>query len=97
MSADFVCPPWCAQDHTVVHRDDAPAPPPAAAEGPVGVVVADQGANTNANNTPTAVSREGMTIITDPADHHRTMVHGGLAPAGGDRVRAVHAEGGVSR
>ncbi|MGW6481303.1 hypothetical protein ACWGDS_25980 [Streptomyces sp. NPDC055059] len=54
-----------------VHRDDVPAPHPAPTDAPVGVVAAGEDANTNANNKLTVVVREGMTIITDPADHHR--------------------------
>lgn len=54
-----------------VHRDDVPAPRPAPADAPVAVVAAGEDANTNANNKPTVVVREGTTIITDPADHHR--------------------------
>ncbi|MDR3084288.1 MAG: hypothetical protein LBV60_25810 [Streptomyces sp.] len=50
-----------------VHRDDLPSP----TRPPGDVVAAGQAANTNANNTPTVESREGMTIITDPADTHR--------------------------
>lgn len=55
-----------------VHRDDLPplSPPPAAP--PVGGVVAGEHANTNANNTLRVESRAGMTIISDPADRHRT-------------------------
>lgn len=55
-----------------VHRDDLPplSPPPTAP--PVGGVVAGEHANTNANNTLRVESRAGMTIISDPADRHRT-------------------------
>ncbi|MFE5681719.1 hypothetical protein [Streptomyces sp. NPDC056512] len=54
-----------------VHRDDVPAPRPAPPDAPVGVVAAGEDANTNTNNGLRVEVREGMTIITDPADHHR--------------------------
>ncbi|WP_432164880.1 hypothetical protein [Streptomyces sp. bgisy031] len=54
-----------------VHRDDVPAPRPAPADAPVGVVAAGEDANTNTNNGLRVEVREGMTIITDPADSHR--------------------------
>ncbi|MEV3857744.1 hypothetical protein AB0J38_25890 [Streptomyces sp. NPDC050095] len=56
-----------------VHRDDVPAPRPAPTTAPVGDVAAGEDANANTNNGPTVVVREGMTIITDPADQHRTV------------------------
>ncbi|MFA4975671.1 MAG: hypothetical protein WC577_03230 [Candidatus Paceibacterota bacterium] len=41
-------------------------------EGPPGpVVVAGQASNNNSNNAPRVVTREGMTIIHDPAETHR--------------------------
>lgn len=55
-----------------VHRADLPAlPPPLTDPSPDGVV-AGQSANTNTNNALRVESREGMTIISDPADRHRT-------------------------
>ncbi|MFE2737369.1 hypothetical protein [Streptomyces sp. NPDC059349] len=54
-----------------VHRDDAPAPRPAPADAPVGVVAAGEVADANTNNGLRVEVREGMTIITDPADSHR--------------------------
>ncbi|MFB7440231.1 hypothetical protein ACFC01_18040 [Streptomyces mirabilis] len=54
-----------------VHRDDLTAPSPAPADPPVDVVAAGEDANTNTNNTLRVESREGMTIINDPADRHR--------------------------
>jgi hypothetical protein len=54
-----------------VHRDDLTAPSPAPAGIPVGVVAAGEDANTNTNNALRVESREGMTIINDPADRHR--------------------------
>ncbi|MGD6761371.1 hypothetical protein ACOKM5_20770 [Streptomyces sp. BH097] len=54
-----------------VHADDVPAPRPAPTDPPVGDVAAGEDANTNANNKPRVDRREGMTIITDPADSHR--------------------------
>lgn len=55
-----------------VHRDDLPPLSPPPDRPPVGGVVAGERANTNANNTLRVQSREGMTIITDPADRYRT-------------------------
>ena len=55
-----------------VHRDDLPAPSPPPEEAPVGDVAAGETANTNNNNALRVESREGMTIINDPADRHRT-------------------------
>ncbi|MGB8946581.1 MAG: hypothetical protein WCD21_41045 [Streptomyces sp.] len=55
-----------------MHREYVPAPHPAPTDASVGGVGAGEDANTNANNRPTAVAREGMAIITDPADTHRT-------------------------
>ncbi|MFF3497394.1 hypothetical protein ACFYWS_39385 [Streptomyces sp. NPDC002795] len=55
-----------------VHTDDMPTPRPALDDADVGVVAAGETANTNTNNKPTVEAREGMTIITDPADSHRT-------------------------
>lgn len=55
-----------------VHRADVPTPRLASPDAPVGVVAAGEDANANANNRPTVQAREGMTIITDPADSHRT-------------------------
>lgn len=54
-----------------VHRDDVPAPRSVPADAPVGDVAAGESANTNANNSLRVEAREGMTIITDPADAHR--------------------------
>jgi len=54
-----------------VHRDDLPALAPSPSVPPVEAVAAGGGANTNANNTLRVQSREGMTIINDPADRHR--------------------------
>ncbi len=55
-----------------VHRDDLPhaSPELKAADGER--CLPSSSANTNANNTIRVQSREGMTIITDPADRHRT-------------------------
>lgn len=55
-----------------VHRDDLPAVAPPPADPSPDDVAAGQPANTNANNTLRVESREGMTIINDPADRHRT-------------------------
>lgn len=54
-----------------VHRDDLPPLPPIEGSAPVGSLTCTNDANTNANNTLRVESREGMTIITDPADRHR--------------------------
>lgn len=54
-----------------VHRDDLPPLPPTEGSAPVGSLTCTNTANTNANNTLRVESREGMTIITDPADRHR--------------------------
>ncbi|WP_319052669.1 hypothetical protein [Streptomyces europaeiscabiei] len=54
-----------------VHRDDLPPLPPTEEGAPVGALTCTNDANTNANNTLRVESREGMTIITDPADRHR--------------------------
>lgn len=54
-----------------VHRDDLPPLPPAEGGAPVGLLTCTNDANANANNTLRVESREGMTIITDPADRHR--------------------------
>lgn len=55
-----------------VHQNDLPPVSPTLDAAPVDRVVPGQPANTNANNTPRVERREGMTIITDPADRHRT-------------------------
>lgn len=55
-----------------VHRDDLPPLAPADDDAPVEVVAAGEAANTNTNNKLRVQSREGMTIINDPADRHRT-------------------------
>lgn len=58
-----------------VHRDDVPTPSPLPVDPPANPVVAGEcannAANANANNGLRVESREGMTIITDPADRHR--------------------------
>jgi hypothetical protein len=54
-----------------VHRDDLAAPSPAPVDIPADVVAAGEDANTNTNNALRVESREGMTIINDPADRHR--------------------------
>jgi hypothetical protein len=54
-----------------VHRKDVPPPSPPPAEAPVGDVAAGEDANANTNNKLRVESREGMTIINDPADQHR--------------------------
>ena len=53
-----------------VHRDDLP---PLPADPSPDDVAAGETANTNANNKLRVESREGMTIINDPADRHRTQ------------------------
>ncbi len=55
-----------------VHRNDVPASPPLSASPSPESVGAGQDANTNTNNRLRVESREGMTIISDPADRHRT-------------------------
>ncbi|NUS83684.1 MAG: hypothetical protein HOY75_13290 [Streptomyces sp.] len=55
-----------------VHRDDVPAPHPPSAIPSPGAVAAGGAANANTNNALRVESREGMTIINDPADRHRT-------------------------
>jgi hypothetical protein len=55
-----------------VHRDDLPPLPQTHESPPVGPLSCTNAANANANNTIRVQSREGMTIITDPADRHRT-------------------------
>ncbi|MFF4834084.1 hypothetical protein [Streptomyces sp. NPDC001315] len=55
-----------------VHRDDLPAAPPPPVAPSAEVVAAGEDANTNTNNKLRVHSREGMTIINDPADRHRT-------------------------
>jgi hypothetical protein len=55
-----------------VHRDDLPAAPPPPVAPSSQVVVAGGDANANTNNRLRVQSREGMTIINDPADRHRT-------------------------
>ncbi len=54
-----------------VHRDDLPPLPPIEGSAPVGLLTCTNDANTNANNTLRVETREGMTIITAPADRHR--------------------------
>lgn len=54
-----------------VHRDDLPAPVVPPADHSPSDVAAGETANTNANNALRVESREGMTIINDPADRHR--------------------------
>ncbi|MGW2260291.1 hypothetical protein ACWCXE_21115 [Streptomyces sp. NPDC001780] len=56
---------------TGIRGDRYPAPPPGQGTPSDGVVAAGQPANNNNDNAPTVVRREGMLIITDPADHHR--------------------------
>ncbi|MGW2261433.1 hypothetical protein ACWCXE_27065 [Streptomyces sp. NPDC001780] len=55
---------------TGIRGDRYPAPPPAQGPPSEAVVAAGQPANNNNDNAPTVVRREGMLIITDPADHH---------------------------
>jgi hypothetical protein len=55
-----------------VHRDDVPPPPPDPEATGVGSLTCTNGANANADNKLRVESREGMTIISDPADRHRT-------------------------
>jgi hypothetical protein len=55
-----------------VHRNDLPAPPPPQADPSPNPVVAGGDANTNTTNALRVHSQEGMTIISDPADRHRT-------------------------
>lgn len=54
-----------------VHRDDLPAPLPPPTAPPVEAVAAGESANANATNALRVESREGMTIISDPADRYR--------------------------
>ncbi|MDX3645310.1 hypothetical protein [Streptomyces sp. MB09-02B] len=54
-----------------VHRHDLPPLPPALDSPAVGSLTCTNAANANANNELRVESREGMTIITDPADRHR--------------------------
>lgn len=54
-----------------VHRNDLPPLPPIGGSTPVGSLTCTNTANANANNGLRVESREGMTIITDPADRHR--------------------------
>lgn len=54
-----------------VHRDDLPAPSPPPPTPSVGAVSAGEAANANATNALRVESREGMTIISDPADRYR--------------------------
>ncbi|MFF7550921.1 hypothetical protein ACFZCU_46065 [Streptomyces canus] len=54
-----------------VHHRDLPAPSLPSAEPPAEDVVAGETANANTNNNLRVESREGMTIINDPADRHR--------------------------
>lgn len=51
-----------------VHRADLPPLPPTEQDTPNRPLTCTN----NANNTLTVTSREGLTIITDPADRHRT-------------------------
>jgi hypothetical protein len=55
-----------------VHRDDLPPASPTLDASPGDRVVAGERTNNNTANAPRVQSREGMTIITDPADRHRT-------------------------
>lgn len=55
-----------------VHRADVPAAPPVPATPSPEGVAAGEAANANTNNELRVESREGMTIINDPADRHRT-------------------------
>jgi hypothetical protein len=55
-----------------IHRDDLPPLPPPPGPPPGDGVVADQAANTNADNGLRVRSQEGMTIINDPADRRRS-------------------------
>lgn len=54
-----------------VHRADLPPLPPDPDDTPVGSPTCDNTVNANTNNGLRVESREGMTIITDPADRHR--------------------------
>lgn len=54
-----------------VHRRDLPVPLPSPTDPTVDVVAAGESANTNTNNALRVESREGMTIISDPADRYR--------------------------
>lgn len=54
-----------------VHRDDLPAPSPPPPTASAGGVAAGEGTNANANNKLRVESREGMTIISDPAERYR--------------------------
>jgi hypothetical protein len=55
-----------------VHRNDLPHSSPAVNNPSEGCVFAGEDANNNATNTLRVTRREGMTIINDPADRHRT-------------------------
>lgn len=54
-----------------VHRKDLPAPSPLPDPLPHNGVAAGEAANANTDNKLRVESREGMTIINDPADRHR--------------------------
>ncbi|NUV31947.1 hypothetical protein [Streptomyces odorifer] len=56
---------------TGIKAADFPPLPPSGEGAPEPVVVAGQASNNNSNNAPRVVTREGMTIIHDPADTHR--------------------------
>lgn len=55
-----------------VHRDDVPPVSPTLDPPSGRPVVAGEATNNNTTNTLRVQSREGMTIINDPADRHRT-------------------------
>ncbi|MEW2147768.1 hypothetical protein AB0909_00780 [Streptomyces albidoflavus] len=56
---------------TGIKAADFPPLPPSGEGAPGPVVVAGQASNNNSNNAPRVVTREGMTIIHDPAETHR--------------------------
>ncbi|MCM3822262.1 hypothetical protein ACP4TB_28760 [Streptomyces sp. DR3-1] len=56
---------------TGIKAADFPPLPPSGEGAPEPVVVAGQASNNDSNNAPRVVTREGMTIIHDPAETHR--------------------------
>ncbi|NEC14827.1 hypothetical protein G3I34_21675 [Streptomyces sp. SID8014] len=56
---------------TGIKAADFPPLSPSGEGSPGPVVVAGQASNNNSNNAPRVVTREGMTIIHDPAETHR--------------------------
>ncbi|MEV4908920.1 hypothetical protein AB0N46_30275 [Streptomyces albidoflavus] len=56
---------------TGIKAADFPPLSPSGEGAPEPVVVAVQASNNDSNNAPRVVTREGMTIIHDPADTHR--------------------------